>query len=398
MATTFSRSTRSLSSDGYRRSLVGLVIAATLLVLWGTWFFGARVRVYAISSAARLEVTSAVHPIESTVGGRVISTNLDLGQPVEAGDVLVKLDAGSLQLKLGEERAREAGLRSQLDVLGQEIQVEEQVLGEEKNMTGLALAEARARESKAKASARFAQEKANRWRSLAKGGVISGVDGLEAEADSEVQAEHVRELELGRKRLKQERRTKITNQKALLGRLAREEAQIQGELTTLQATIKLLEHDIERHLIRAPVKGRLGEVAGLHIGGVLEAGERLGAVVPGGDIRAVALYPPADAAGRLRPGQLGRLRLEGFPWTQYGSLQAEVVSVASEPQGGQVRVELSLRDTGRTRIPLEHGLPGTAEVEVEQVAPATLVLRAAGRLVAPAPPPAPVRPSQGAQE
>jgi membrane fusion protein (multidrug efflux system) len=58
--------------------------------------------------------------------------------------------------------------------------------------------------------------------------------------------------------------------------------------------------------------------------------------------------------------------------------------VASEPQGGQVRVELSLGGAPAGRIPLEHGLPGVAEVEVERATPAELVLRAAGRLVAPA--------------
>ena len=41
--------------------------------------------------------------------------------------------------------------------------------------------------------------------------------------------------------------------------------------------------------------------------------------------------------------------------------------------------------TGRTQtacgttIPLQHGLPGTVEVEVERVSPATLVLREVGK-------------------
>jgi hypothetical protein len=54
--------------------------------------------------------------------------------------------------------------------------------------------------------------------------------------------------------------------------------------------------------------------------------------------------PPA-ALGRIQPGQPARLRLD-----------------AALP------------------IPLQHGLPGTVEVEVDHVSPATLVLRTAGPL------------------
>jgi pyruvate-ferredoxin/flavodoxin oxidoreductase len=91
--------------------------------------------------------------------------------------------------------------------------------------------------------------------------------------------------------------------------------------------------------------------------------------------------PPA-ALGRIRPGQPARLRLQGFPWTQYGSIGAMVSDVASEVRDGRVRVELVIDPRAASPIPLQHGLPGTVEVEVERVSPATLTLRAAGQLVA----------------
>ena len=48
---------------------------------------------------------------------------------------------------------------------------------------------------------------------------------------------------------------------------------------------------------------------------------------------------------------------------------------------GGVRVELSIeRDSAPPQL-LQHGLPGDVEVAVERVAPAALVLRAAGQLV-----------------
>lgn len=104
-----------------------------------------------------------------------------------------------------------------------------------------------------------------------------------------------------------------------------------------------------------------------------------------GESTAVADFPPA-ALGRLRPGQPARLRLDSFPWTQYGTVPATVAGVAPEIRDGRLQVELTLQPLATSRIPLQPGLTGSAEVEVERVSPAVLVLRAAGqRIAAPEP-------------
>jgi membrane fusion protein (multidrug efflux system) len=151
------------------------------------------------------------------------------------------------------------------------------------------------------------------------------------------------------------------------------------------AALGRLEHEIDLRRVRAPVKGRLGDVATLRVGAVVKEGDKLGAVIPTGDIRIVADYTPGSAVGRIRPGQSARMHPEGFPWTQYGSLRATVERVANEPRSGRIRVELVVaRDPGGA-IPLQHGLPGTLEIEVDRVSPAVLVLRSAGgRFSAPA--------------
>ncbi len=46
-----------------------------------------------------------------------------------------------------------------------------------------------------------------------------------------------------------------------------------------------------------------------------------------------------------------------------------------------MRVELVVHARSVSRIPLQHGLQGAVEVEVERVSPARLALRAAGQLV-----------------
>jgi membrane fusion protein (multidrug efflux system) len=97
-------------------------------------------------------------------------------------------------------------------------------------------------------------------------------------------------------------------------------------------------------------------------------------------LKIMADFLPPAALGRIQPRQPARLRLEGFPWTQYGIVSATVASVANEVRDGQVRVELAVRSDAVPSIPLQHGLPGTVEVAVDHVSPAALILRAAGRL------------------
>jgi membrane fusion protein, adhesin transport system len=75
------------------------------------------------------------------------------------------------------------------------------------------------------------------------------------------------------------------------------------------------------------------------------------------------------------------MRLDGFPWAQYGSIDATVSRVATEIRNSAVRVEFAPAGTGNPTDIMQHGIPGVIEVAVEQTAPASLVLRAAGLLL-----------------
>ena len=166
-----------------------------------------------------------------------------------------------------------------------------------------------------------------------------------------------------------------------LQRLRRHAAALEGAAASARASMDRLSHEIERRRVRAPVDGRLGEVATLRVGAVLREGERVGVVLPDGGLKIVADFLPHAALGRVRPGQLAHLRLDGFPWTQFGVVHAKVSAVAGEVRAGRVRVELGVQPDPSSRIPLQHGLPGLVQVEIEELSPASLVARAAGRLL-----------------
>ena len=93
MPSLFSHSLRTLRADRFSGSITGILIAAVLLGAWGLWAVFARVTLYEVSDAARLEADQQVHPIQASAAGRVMATRLRLDQEVQAGEVLVELDA-----------------------------------------------------------------------------------------------------------------------------------------------------------------------------------------------------------------------------------------------------------------------------------------------------------------
>ena len=301
--------------------------------------------------------------------------------------MLVELAATAQQLQLEEEQARLRALTPQLAAHHTAIGAEEQAIREARHAGRIAIDEARARHREAEVAVRTAEEDAELFtqgRNLS-----SQLDLLRAKAAAQKRRAAADTLRLAVSRLDSDHRTQESDRQARIEGFRRDVTRLTGDMTTAAATVERLSHEIERRRVRATMAGRLGEVAELRVGSVVREGDRLAAVVPLGELQVVADFPPPSARGRIRPGQPARLWLEGFPWTQYGSLGATVCRVASEVRDGRVRVELDVDPDGASPIPLQHGLPGTVEVQVERVAPAPLVLRAAGKLLA--------RPATGAQ-
>jgi len=91
-------------------------------------------------------------------------------------------------------------------------------------------------------------------------------------------------------------------------------------------------------------------------------------------------------SSRTMPGQTAQLKIDGYPWTIYGTVPARVTRVGTEP--GQVatpeaipntvRVELDIETPADQRIQLRHGMTLTVEVEIARVSPVALLMRSIG--------------------
>jgi multidrug resistance efflux pump len=379
MSIHFSRSMRRLEADGSHRTLLFLVIILIVAGLWATWLIKARVSIYASTGVARLEVNQENHPVDSPVVGRVSATHLAAGQRVEAGDLLLELDANPERLERSEAVAKLAPSAQQIRSLEDELNAEQRAIEVEQRSAEAAGAEALAKAQEVSAAAELADEEANRLSNLQQRGLVSDLDALRGRKQAEERHSEARAAESSAQRVVRDLAAKEQDRFGRIARLKNEIAEIEGGRSEAVAASERLDYQIGQRQVRAPIAGILAEVASLKIGGMVQAGDRICTIVPNGSLKVVALFRPSVALGRIREGQSARVRLEGFPWTQYGSAEARVTNVSGEVRDGQIRVDLALKTSSDSAIPFQHGLPAEVQVEVERTSPAGLVLRSVGR-------------------
>lgn len=381
MANSFHRVSQSLRADHGGRSTLALLIATTLIAAWLAWAFQSRVTRVEISDSARLEVDRAAYPIQSGSSGRLTVSNLVLGRDVHAGDVLAELDSTAERLSLREEQTRLAALRPQLAILESQAASEDQGRTEERRVLALSVDGARAQYREADGQAAAAEQQAARATRLQAEGILAAADAERARVEAQSKRAAADSLRIAISRLEPELQVREQDREVRKQQIRTDIAKLAAEIATSSAAIERLEYEIDRYRVRAPISGRLAECAPLHTGSHLNEGQQLGVILPFGEVQVIAEFPPSSAFGKIHPGQHATVRLEGFPWAQYGTIPAEVSRVADEIRDGRVRVELAIHSLPHSPIPLQHGLPGAVEVEVERVSPAALLLRSAGSVM-----------------
>jgi membrane fusion protein (multidrug efflux system) len=369
------------AQDVSSRVALAAVLGGVLLAAWAAWFFLARVGLYEVSRSARLEVATAPHDIDAPVAARLVRSALVLGRQVQQGEVLVELDAEASRLERAAEESRLATLGPQIEALREELASHEQAMRGEGRANVAQVNEARARLRASNVVAEQKEAERVQIQTLHDKRLVATLERDRLRAETQRQNAETEAVRVQLDRVGSEGAVKLSERRAQIAGLQADIARLQSERADADSKARILNQKIDLHLIRAPVSGRIGHMVNLRSGAMVAEGTRLCTIVPTGGLRAVAFFDPATAAGRVRAGQTARLRMFGFPWTKYGILLAEVDRVGNEPKDGLIRVELVLRSPQRTNIPLQHGLPGSAEVEVERVSPFALVLDAAGRFL-----------------
>jgi membrane fusion protein (multidrug efflux system) len=357
-----------------------MVAGAILLAGWVSWASVAHVTRYEVSSSARIEVHGAAYPIQAEVPGQVVSSNLTLGREVHTGDVLFELDSRTERLNLTEAETRFRAFAPQIAALQGQINNEGRGQTNERLAFQIAVEEAKSRYEEAEAQAALSETQADRSKRLWANGLIPLADEQRALAESKGRHAAADNLRIAIQRLSPEQGAKESDRDAKVSEIAAELEKLEADRAATEAEITRLHYEIDRRTVRAAADGRLSDCAALRSGTYIKEGDKVGTILPGERLQVVADFPPQVAFGKVREGQSARLKLNAFPWMQFGTVSARVSRVAGEVRDGRVRVELTLVSPSNPRIPLQHGLPGTLEVETERITPLALLVRSAGRL------------------
>ena len=371
---------QSLRADNGACSLASLLIALVLLTAWLLWAFRAKVTRYELADSARIEADGTAYPIQSSAAGRIVWSSLVLGRIVQAGEVLVELDNEVQRFNLAQERTHLATLIPQISALQGQLQAEGEGNSDDRRVFAVSIEAARAQYREAETQAVLASAQADRADRMHSDGILSDADMQRTRADAQSKQAAADNLKAAISRLEPELNIREHDRQALQKQIQAEIAKLQAEAEAASAAVRRLEYGLDQRRLRAPVSGRLGECIPLRPGAYISEGQKLGVVVPRGNLQVVAEFAPQAAIGKVHSGQSAIVRLQGFPWAQYGTVPAHVTRVADDIRDGKIRVELAIDTRDRPpRIPLQHGLPGAVEVRVEQTSPLALLLRSVGQ-------------------
>jgi len=374
----FSQTLRALKRDNAQSSYMCWAISALLVCVWSVWFFCSSVTVYETSDKVRLEAKMAPRQIEAQISGQVLSTYLAIGKDVVEGDIVMEIDAREERLRRDEEVARLKATTERLNATKREIAAKRQANDDDGDSAAADVDMIKSRIAAIEAETALASDIAARMAKLVATGNGTQIASLKATNDLKRLKAERKSLDAELRRAVSQSDRKKHDSEAGIEDLQFQLAQLDGEYESSKAAIERLNADIEKRLIRSPITGHLGDVLPFHSGSFVAQGSPLATVIPSGELIAVAQFAPSVSIGRVKAGQIARLKLDAFPWTQFGVVDAQVVTVANEPRDNTLRVELAVDAVRAQQLGLQHGLPGVAEVQIEDISPARLVLRAAG--------------------
>ncbi len=201
---------------------------------------------------------------------------------------------------------------------------------------------------------------------------------------SMIEVEDRKAIYLQSKRQLENFENRIINNQIEMERLRTEifdlqDVQIEGgddrQLTIEEATKQLqsqLETWKEQFVITAPISGKVSFVNQLSEQQFVSEGAELMTIVPPNASNKVVgkAYLPLANSGKVEVGQTVHIKLDGFPFREYGILKSEVAEISLVPTENHYLVELNLPETlttsyGKT-IPFRQEMQGVAEIITEE--------------------------------
>lgn len=111
---------------------------------------------------------------------------------------------------------------------------------------------------------------------------------------------------------------------------AQEYSDVLRELSTLRQNLKASTDQLDRTLLRSPMRGIVNNLSVTTIGGVVRPGEEILQIIPlDEELFVEARVKPEDIAG-VRRGQAATVKLSAYDYTIYGTLKGEVKLISAD--------------------------------------------------------------------
>jgi hemolysin D len=387
----------------WTRGLLYLLIGLTAIVLpWALWS-----RVDVVSSApGRLEPRGKTIRLDAAVTGTIARIKVKEGQQVKAGESLVELESTVVLNDLQQAEAKLEGQTNrlaQLQLITNQLQLTDRV---QQQQSRAQLAEQSAQMSKIEetlsanqVAITSAQElllkdqsRVDRFRALQQQGVLSGSQVEDAEREMITNKQLVQQNQAAL----QQTQTEIQKQQSTYQRILQEgnlatiagqkQAQeldtqitdLQAEITQTQKQIKSLQYQWQQRILYAPVNGTIFQLPIQNPGAVVQPGTLVAQIAPQGARMVLRSQIASQDMGFLKVGLPVKVKLDAYPFQDYGVLAGRLTWIAPDSKMVQVgqtqreifELEIELAQTyieaGDKRIQLTPGQTATAEVVVRQ--------------------------------
>ena len=359
------------------------------------------------SARGRLEPKGNTIAIDSPVAGTVTAIEVEEGQQVKAGSVLIELDSQIANAELQEARAKLNGLKGRLNnfqLVKNQLQTNLKVQQQQNQAT---VAEQQELIEQIQQKIKLDREQISSveqlltkdrslvqlYRQLEREGVVSGVqlDDAERRMIENTQALKQAQSDKEQQQVELNKQQSATDKIVYQGDRAiieaeRELKQVQSqiidtnsEIVQTKKRISSLQHRSQQNSIEAPFDGTVFQLSIKHPGAVVQASQNLAQIAPKDTPLILKAQMPTSQSGFLQKGMPVKVKFDAYPFQDYGIVEGYVSWISPDSkilqqeqisqQAEIFELEIVLDTCIQTKnkcIDLTPGQTATAEVIVRQ--------------------------------
>ena len=136
----------------------------------------------------------------------------------------------------------------------------------------------------------------------------------------------------------------------------------------VEVLLSSIENWKQKFLILAPMDGQVSFTQVLNQNQFVKSGQEIMTIVPSGGVGKLTgkAWLPSNNSGKVLDSMVVNIRLDGFPFQEYGVVKSSVKSKSTLPQEGYYLVELNvpaeLETTYGKKIPFQQEMQGTGNI------------------------------------